>query len=183
MDKETLRMQMLSGVITESEYKEQLEEKESLNEHFVAGGIVGIGAINQIPSRTKEVYEDAFEHFLKERYETKFENREQDLNENEGNGVEEFLDGMINMSIPEDAEEGEKVSGVWEANEYADEDSYGEAANEFKSAHQYILDNGGTITIEGNPDVNYTALDNGDIKYDLTVTLDEGKEVEEPNNY
>ncbi len=28
MDKETLRMQMLAGVITESEYKEKLEEAE-----------------------------------------------------------------------------------------------------------------------------------------------------------
>ena len=43
--------------------KKDLEAKESLNEHYVAGGIVGIGAINQIPSRTKEVYEDAFEYF------------------------------------------------------------------------------------------------------------------------
>ena len=71
MDKETLRMQMLAGVITESEYKAKLEEatqKDSLNEHYVAGGIVGIGAINQIPSRTKAVYEDAFEHFLGQKY-------------------------------------------------------------------------------------------------------------------
>jgi len=145
MDKETLRMQMLSGVITESEYKAKLQEnffknlidkvrkkekpiepekakselddltdeqalalyneyikqskgidphdphigeyalmyqtlsreletmypnviKKSLNEHYVAGGIVGIGAINQIPPRTKAVYEDAFEHFLGQKY-------------------------------------------------------------------------------------------------------------------
>lgn len=70
MDKETLRMQMLSGVITEGQYKEKLEEskKESLNEHYVAGGIVGIGAINQIPSRAKADYEDAFEYFLSQKY-------------------------------------------------------------------------------------------------------------------
>lgn len=117
MDKETLRMQMLSGVITESEYKEKLNENETaeklfqvfkdegllndrreydaedfmlaypdlsqeeaeklekmlqnpanLNEHYVAGGIVGIGAINQIPSRAKADYEDAFEHFLSQKY-------------------------------------------------------------------------------------------------------------------
>ena len=71
MDKETLRMQMLAGVITEGEYKAKLqenEEKESLNEHFVAGGIVGIGAINQIPSRAKTDYETAFEHFLGQKY-------------------------------------------------------------------------------------------------------------------
>jgi hypothetical protein len=146
MNKETLRMQMLSGVITESEYKAKLEEKDSLNEnalvqiakdstsfnefkdkafthlqniskspyktsnkptqslikslrnvwndyqkgyldsylneaklqekdslneHYVAGGIVGIGAINQIPSRAKADYEDAFEHFLSQKYDLK----------------------------------------------------------------------------------------------------------------
>jgi hypothetical protein len=71
MNKETLRMQMLAGVITEGQYKEKLEEltqKDSLNEHYVAGGIVGIGAINQIPSRAKTDYEDAFEHFLGQKY-------------------------------------------------------------------------------------------------------------------
>ena len=73
MDKETLRMQMLAGVITESEYvaainKEVEEtEKDSLNESMI-GGIVGIGAINQIPSRAKTDYEDAFEYFLSQKY-------------------------------------------------------------------------------------------------------------------
>jgi hypothetical protein len=105
MDKEQLRMQMIAGVITEGEYKAKLEElnsteaKDSLNEHFVAGGIVGIGAITQIPSRAKEVYEDAFEHFLKERYETKFENREQDMEE--GKEVEEpsLYEGEVNENV------------------------------------------------------------------------------------
>jgi hypothetical protein len=32
------------------------------------GGIVGIGAINQIPPRAKADYETAFEHFLGEKY-------------------------------------------------------------------------------------------------------------------
>ena len=74
-----LRMQMLSGVITESEYKaiinQEVEntEKDSLNEHYVAGGIVGIGAITQIPATPKTDYEMAFEHFLGEKYEIKEE--------------------------------------------------------------------------------------------------------------
>ena len=73
MTKETLRMQMLSGIITESEYaaaiNQEIEEteKNSLNEHAI-GGIVGIGAINQIPSRAKADYEDAFEYFLSQKY-------------------------------------------------------------------------------------------------------------------
>ena len=114
MTNEQLRMQMLSGVITEGQYKTKLQEnteKESLNESMI-GGIVGIGAINQIPPREKEGYETAFEHFLGERYETKFENREQDpytmkeeeeveegkeveessLYENAGDSLNKFLD-------------------------------------------------------------------------------------------
>jgi hypothetical protein len=73
MEKDTLRMQFLSGVITESEYtaiiNQEIEdtEKDSLNESRI-GGIVGIGAINQIPSRAKADYETAFEHFLGEKY-------------------------------------------------------------------------------------------------------------------
>ena len=83
MNKEQLRMQMLAGVITEGEYKAKLEEnnstkdKKSLKENFV-----GMTAINSpFSPREKETYEDAFEHFLSERYETKFEIREQDLEE------------------------------------------------------------------------------------------------------
>ena len=90
MDKETLRMQMLAGVITESEYvaainKEVEEtEKNSLNESMI-GGIVGIGAINQIPSRAKADYEDAFEHFLGQKYELK-----EEINEDEKPSKEEL---------------------------------------------------------------------------------------------
>ena len=39
---------------------------EALNEHYMAGGIVGVGAINQIPPREKSDYEMAFEHFMTE---------------------------------------------------------------------------------------------------------------------
>ena len=38
---------------------------EALNEHQI-GGIVGVGAINQIPPREKSDYEMAFEHFMTE---------------------------------------------------------------------------------------------------------------------
>jgi phage anti-repressor protein len=67
MTNEQLRMQMLSSIITESEYKAKLEEnkklksKKSLNENFV-----GIGAINNpFLEREKTDYEMAFEHFTK----------------------------------------------------------------------------------------------------------------------
>ena len=67
MTNEQLRLQMLSGIITEGEYKTKLEEKESLNESMI-GGIVGVGAITQIPPREKSDYEMAFEHFLGGKY-------------------------------------------------------------------------------------------------------------------
>ena len=271
MEKDTLRMQFLSGVITESEYtaiiNQEIEdtEKDSLNESMI-GGIVGIGAINQIPATPKTDYELAFEHYLGEKYGlneveiekakieegvfgdllSRMENntrmaadiftvialakkdkegnadkavellmKNHDLSEEEaieavtrifkkafewadtmeegkedetsdmeakvedeismneaegGNEVEEFLNDLINTSIPEDSEEGEEVTGVWEASEYADEDAYDDA-QEFTNTHKYITDQGGEITIEGNPDVTYTALPNGDIQYSLIVTL------------
>ena len=60
---------------------------ESLNEHYVAGGIVGIQAINTIPPREKESYETAFEYFLSERYE-KEEVKDEEVNEEEINEEE-----------------------------------------------------------------------------------------------
>jgi small-conductance mechanosensitive channel len=77
MTNETLKMQMLAGVITESEYKAKLQEnkvatkKKPLKEHFI-----GMGAINSpFIERKKETYEDAFEHFLGGKYDLK-ENEE-----------------------------------------------------------------------------------------------------------
>jgi len=58
MSKELNRMQELAGVPAK-------KETESLNEHQI-GGIVGVGAINQIPPREKSDYEMAFEHFMTE---------------------------------------------------------------------------------------------------------------------
>jgi hypothetical protein len=51
------------------EFKLVLAEalNKSLNESMI-GGIVGIGAINQIPPRSKADYETAFEHFLGGKY-------------------------------------------------------------------------------------------------------------------
>ena len=72
MTNEQLRMQMLSGIITEGQYKAKLEEKSSLNENFV-----GMGAINNpFIEREKTGYETAFEHFLGEKYELKEEMEE-----------------------------------------------------------------------------------------------------------
>ena len=65
MNNEFKRMQELSGVPVK-------EEKENLNEHYIAGGIVGVGAINNpFEGRKKESYEDAFEYFLSKKYSLK----------------------------------------------------------------------------------------------------------------
>ena len=93
MTNEQLRMQMLAGVITESEYRavinKQIEEadKESLNESMI-GGIVGIGAINQIPATPKTDYEMAFEHFLGSKY----------INEDETSKMETKVKDEISMN-------------------------------------------------------------------------------------
>ena len=65
MSDELKRMQELAGVPVK-------KETESLNEHQI-GGIVGVGAINQILPREKTDYEMAFEHFMTEGEEKKVE--------------------------------------------------------------------------------------------------------------
>jgi len=157
MDKETLRMQMLSGIITESEYaaaiNQEIEntEKDSLNEHYVAGGIVGVGAINQIPSRAKADYEDAFEHFLGQKYEIKEEMEE--AKEEAKEEVKEALqnDDMIYDRMM-DMDQEQLISSML---------SYAEQ----------------------NPSVTLTDYLNDEFGYESEDELEEGKEVEEPTNY
>jgi hypothetical protein len=186
MDKETLRMQMLAGVITESEYaaaiNQEIEntEKDSLNEHYVAGGIVGIGAINQIPPREKTDYEMAFEHFLGERYETKFENREQDpytMEEGEGEVMvdskmlKSYIDQMISLAddmeyTPEMVDELENLKNTLSDGSMSKEDAL--------DIMQKTID----ITED---DIDAAEALNQAISGDYE--LGEGKEVEEPYNY
>jgi hypothetical protein len=86
MTNEQLRMQMLSSIITEGEYKAKLEEnrtpksKKKLNENFV-----GIGMVGNIFDREKTDYEIAFEYFSKP--ETVNEEMEE-------SNIEEELPGM-----------------------------------------------------------------------------------------
>lgn len=80
MTNEQLRLQMLSGIITESEYKAKLEEskstkpKDSLNENFV-----GMGMVGNIFDRKKTDYELAFEHFLGSKYDLNEEVESSDI--------------------------------------------------------------------------------------------------------
>lgn len=104
MTNEQLRMQMLAGVITESQYKAKLqenEEKDSLNESMI-GGIVGVGAITQIPPREKTDYEDAFDHFLGGRYGLdSLLKEEEQSNPVSFNSIESMNDYLINGGYDE----------------------------------------------------------------------------------
>ena len=167
MDKETLRMQMLAGVITEGEYaaaiNQEIEntEKDSLNEHYVAGGIVGVGAINQIPSRVKTDYEDAFEHFLGERYEVK-PNRERD--------------------DIKDLEE-DKDPDVYEAKEEIEEENTPltpEQKKELEKAYDQLA---AVMGIDPREVAMYVDLNQISKDKASGKLNNEGKEVEEPTNY
>jgi len=115
MSHEFLRMQKLSGVITEGEYNQKIEElnstessTETLNEN-----VVGVGAtLNPYPAKKKEVYESAFSKFLGEEKEMREEGEidemgiryeeptvdegEEDLKEDERTDTEEegYKDGF-----------------------------------------------------------------------------------------
>ena len=98
MSHEFLRMQKLSGVITEGEYNQKIEElnsaessTESLNEN-----VVGVGsALNPYPAKKKEVYESAFNNFLSGKVNEE-EVTEEEVTEDERTDTEEegYKDGF-----------------------------------------------------------------------------------------
>jgi len=219
-----LRMQMLAGVITESEYKAKLEEvsvltklarkigwagedwtpkefasqikslddetllkwakdnkgipntplafqqklvkiemakrgldQESLNESMI-GGIVGIGAITQIPSRAKADYEDAFEYFLSQKY-----------------SLNEMEDDMPEAPSHEETDAAqvyeEEVEEAMVNPNTSDRISY------LESALDHVWNMG-----KGNNSIDFRDLAQSIIN-DMFDDLEEGKEVEEPTNY
>ena len=179
MEKDTLRMQFLSGVITESEYKaiinKEIEdaEKASLNESMI-GGIVGIGAINQIPPRAKADYETAFEHFLGGKY-----------------GLNEEMEVMVDSNMLK--------SYFDELISLADDMEYTpEMVDELKNLKNTLQ--GGKISVENALDlmqktIDITeddidavealsqAVDNDDAIIDKAREIKGIDEVEEPTNY
>lgn len=88
MNKDFTRMLQLAGT-PKPEKKQQLDEN--------VGGVVSIGAINQIFDREKSDYEMAFEHFMGERYGDEEEVKE-DYNpyEYERGIVHKVIDGVAN---------------------------------------------------------------------------------------
>jgi hypothetical protein len=211
MTNEQLRMQMLAGVITESEYtaviNKQIEEadKESLNESMI-GGIVGIGAINQIPATPKTDYEMAFDHFLGERYEVK-PNRERDdikdVNEDETSDMEDKVEDEVSMNEEDDQNNAEsseitEVTNDWmkliktisdliikqKTADFPDKMKLHKQINAYGN-QKVALE---TQLIDALAGLNQNAGlegNNETIKSLLTQRSynNEGKEVEEPNNY
>jgi hypothetical protein len=94
---------------------------------------------------------------------------EQYLNENIEQ-FEDYVSDMFNMSIPEDAEEGEYFEDVWEKEQYGDEEEYD--TEEWYGLTDYLKSVGGKATLEGNPDIDLELMPNGDIKFGATVTFD-----------
>jgi hypothetical protein len=96
---------------------------------------------------------------------------EEQLNENIEQ-FEDYISGMWDASVSDEMEEGEYFEGVWEKEEYGDEEAYPNA-DEFNALSKYLASVGGKDTLEGNPDIDVELLPNGDIKFGATVTLDE----------
>ena len=112
MSKELNRMQKLAGVPAK-------KETESLNEHQI-GGIVGVGAINQIPPREKTDYEMAFEHFMTEGEEKEVEeascgNYEEDDTMEEAVGIDasaEAIRGAVRGMIKKHSNDADLGAAV-----------------------------------------------------------------------
>ena len=156
MNKEILRMQILAGIITESQYKQLLEDMEVVDR-----------ILDKISAQGKDSLTPAEKKYLDDYSKGSTELKEPFRPGNIPDPIEEFLLDMVDLTLPDYADEGEKFEGLWKASEYADEEAYGEAADLFKETHDYIKQNGGEIVseFEDYPDIIFTALNNGDIKF------------------
>lgn len=96
------------------------------------------------------------------------------LKENISPDVEEYLTDLYDLFSSEDYEEGEEVSNLISREEYGDPEAYDDAEM-FDKAYNEIKKQGGSITIEGQPDIIFT-LEGEDIemKYIAEGGFDEG---------
>jgi len=152
-------------------------KKKPLKESMI-GGIVGIGAINQIPPRSKADYETAFEHFLGGKY---------GLNE-----VEEMEEGEVEeTSLYENVDEEVKQKIMQMVDNTKFEDS--QKGNDLRFAVTKAL-----LTSDGqeifkiqmrqklkkeNNAFDYYGTDKEALNAFFNDGMEEGKKVEEPNNY
>jgi hypothetical protein len=84
------------------------------------------------------------------------------LRESISSDVEEYLIGLYDQFASEDYEEGEEISNLISREEYGDPEAY-EDADMFNKAYNEIKGQGGSITIEGQPDITFS-IQGEDIK-------------------
>jgi hypothetical protein len=92
---------------------------------------------------------------------------------NQDQGIEQFedyIDGMWEASISDEMEDGEYYEGVWEKEQFGNEEEYD--TEEWYSLTDYLKSVGGKATSEGNPDIDLELMPNGDIKFGATVSFD-----------
>jgi subtilase family serine protease len=81
--------------------------------------------------------------------------------------VEEYLINLYDLSSSEDYEEGEEISIILSREEYGDSNAYDDAEM-FDKAYNEIKQQGGSIKIEGQPDITFS-LQGDDIKMDFVA--------------
>jgi hypothetical protein len=77
------------------------------------------------------------------------------LKENISPDVEEYLTDLYDLFSSEDYEEGEEVSNLISKEEYGDPEAY-DNADMFDKAYNEVKQQGGTIVIEGEPNITFS---------------------------
>jgi gamma-glutamyltranspeptidase len=81
--------------------------------------------------------------------------------------VEDYLINLHDLTSSEDYEEGEEISSIFQREEYGDPEAYDDAEM-FDKAYNEIKQQGGSIKIEGQPDITFSTHGE-DIKVDLLI--------------
>jgi hypothetical protein len=81
--------------------------------------------------------------------------------------VEDYLINLYDLSSSEEHEEGQEVSSILPREEYGDQEAY-EDAEMFDKAYNEIKQQGGSIKIEGQPDIIFS-IQGDDIKMDFVA--------------
>ncbi len=79
--------------------------------------------------------------------------------------IEEYIISLFDMSISDEEEDGEPFKEIFDKEGFGDEDG-------FEPTYNFIKSQGGSITIEGNPDITAKALEDGSIELSGIHSLD-----------
>ena len=89
------------------------------------------------------------------------------LKESISSDVEEYLINLYDLFTVAEYEEGDKISHYLDREEYGDPEAYDDAEM-FDKAYNEIKENGGSITIEGQPDITFS-IQGEDIQMDFVA--------------